>query len=215
MTEFANRARLFPQVKSVIEMHSRKSQAFREKSSKMFREAQTAILFSSDVSARGVDYPDVSLVLQVGMPANREQYIHRLGRTGRAGKSGRGVLLIREFEEPWARKALRDLPIEEAAPFTPSPATQDVIRKWDATIALVSRDNNLQDSAQRAYSAWLGYYKDAGKHVKLDRAEIVQMANQHAKYVLGYPGIPPIPKKTVGKMGLKGIPGLNIVSQVG
>jgi ATP-dependent RNA helicase MSS116 len=37
------------------------------------------VLFSSDVSARGVDYPNVTHVLQFGLPASREQYIHRLG----------------------------------------------------------------------------------------------------------------------------------------
>jgi hypothetical protein len=49
----------------VLEIHSRKSQSAREKASAQFRTARSAIMFSSDVSARGVDYPDVTLVLQV------------------------------------------------------------------------------------------------------------------------------------------------------
>ena len=56
-----------------------------------FRAARCGVLLSSDVSARGVDYPDVTLVLQLGSPSSTEQYIHRLGRTGRAGKRGRGA----------------------------------------------------------------------------------------------------------------------------
>jgi superfamily II DNA/RNA helicase len=40
-------------------------------------------MFTSDVSARGVDYPDVTHVIQVGMAPKRESYIHRLGRTGK------------------------------------------------------------------------------------------------------------------------------------
>ena len=50
---------------SVLEMHSRKSQAQRTRAADQFRAAKRCIMFSSDVSARGVDYPDVSLVVQV------------------------------------------------------------------------------------------------------------------------------------------------------
>ena len=66
-------------------LHSRKSQSYRTKASSAFRDAKTAVLIASDVAARGVDYPDVSLVVQLGAPDNREQYVHRTGRTGRAG----------------------------------------------------------------------------------------------------------------------------------
>ncbi len=52
----------------ILEMHSRKSQAVRTRMSEEFRAGHGCIMFSSDVSARGVDYPDVSLVVQVGAP---------------------------------------------------------------------------------------------------------------------------------------------------
>ena len=70
-----------------------------------FRDAKKAILFSSDVSARGMDYPDVTFVLQVGL-TDREQYTHRLGRTARAGKGGAGLLLLMDVE---AKHMLRTL----------------------------------------------------------------------------------------------------------
>lgn len=57
---------------NVLEIHSRKSQGARTKTSDQFRVAKSAILFSSDVTARGLDYPDVTLVIQVGM-TSREQ----------------------------------------------------------------------------------------------------------------------------------------------
>lgn len=74
----------------VFEIHSRMSQASRNRASNSFREARRGILFTSDVSARGIDYPRVSLVLQYGAPANKDSYIHRLGRTARAGNKGKG-----------------------------------------------------------------------------------------------------------------------------
>jgi ATP-dependent RNA helicase MSS116 len=70
----------------VLEIHSRLSQSKRTKVSDQFRDGDNLVMFSSDVSARGLDYPDVTSVIQVGMPSDRAQYIHRLGRTARAGK---------------------------------------------------------------------------------------------------------------------------------
>jgi ATP-dependent RNA helicase MSS116 len=80
------------------EIHSRMSQSSRMRSSAQFRTAKKGILLSSDVSARGLDYPDVTLVLQLGAPYNDEQYIHRIGRTGRAGRKGKGILVLLPFE---------------------------------------------------------------------------------------------------------------------
>ena len=72
-----------------LELHSRLSQPQRTRVSEQFRQGQDLLLFSSDVSARGLDFPGVSLIIQVGI-TDPEQYVHRLGRTARAGKEGRG-----------------------------------------------------------------------------------------------------------------------------
>jgi ATP-dependent RNA helicase MSS116 len=86
------------------EIHSRMSQSSRTRASNSFREANRGILFSSDVSARGLDYPDVSLVVQMGAPSSNQDYIHRIGRTGRAGKVGKGILVLLPFEGSTERK---------------------------------------------------------------------------------------------------------------
>ena len=72
----------------VLEMHSRKSQPQRTRIAEQFREGTKLVMFSSDVSARGMDYPGVTAVVQVGMPSDKAQYIHRLGRTARASRRG-------------------------------------------------------------------------------------------------------------------------------
>jgi len=97
----------------VMEIHSRCSQAKRTSVSDSFRNNAKTILLSSDVSARGVDYPDISLVLQVSAPTSKEQYVQRLGRTGRAGKSGAGTLLLCDYEKDFM-KHVKDLPIKKA-----------------------------------------------------------------------------------------------------
>jgi ATP-dependent RNA helicase MSS116 len=81
----------------VLEIHSRKSQGQRIAASKAFDTGTNVIMFSSDVSARGMDYEGVTCVIQVGL-TDRSQYIHRLGRTARAGKGGCGLLLLADDE---------------------------------------------------------------------------------------------------------------------
>ena len=48
---------------------------------------------ATDIAARGLDIPDVQLVMQLGLPGGNEFYVHRTGRTGRAGKEGKAILL--------------------------------------------------------------------------------------------------------------------------
>jgi len=75
---------LFGQLgQKVLEIHSRKSQPHRNKMAEAFRNGSQVIMFTSDVSARGMDYPDVTRVIQVGLPSDKAQYVHRLGRTAR------------------------------------------------------------------------------------------------------------------------------------
>jgi len=57
----------------VLEIHSRRSQSQRNKVSEQFREGHSLVMFTSDVSARGMDSPDVSSVIQVGLPADKAQ----------------------------------------------------------------------------------------------------------------------------------------------
>lgn len=98
--------------RQVLSVHSKKDQNVRSITSDLFRHSRQAVLFTSDVSARGVDYPNVTHVVQVGVAPDRATYIHRLGRTGRAGKPGLGILLLLLKEEHhFLDKELSDLDI--------------------------------------------------------------------------------------------------------
>ncbi|KAJ2888308.1 hypothetical protein FB639_000731 [Coemansia asiatica] len=103
-------------------LHGKLAQNKRSRISDEFRNfpvtaGNTSILVTTDVSARGVDYPNVSMVLQVGIPSETDAYIHRLGRTGRAGKSGEGVILLSPLEMKFLR-AVRDIPIVQSEKYT-------------------------------------------------------------------------------------------------
>ena len=107
--------RLYPnEAFQQFDIHSARTQDSRSKMAKLFREAGAgSVLFTTDVSARGVDYPGVSLVIQVGSPQSRDLYVHRVGRTGRAGRDGDGVLILAPFERNFVRTLGKDIPISQ------------------------------------------------------------------------------------------------------
>jgi ATP-dependent RNA helicase MSS116 len=80
-------------------LHGQLTVSERIKELKRFANEQRSILFTTDLTARGIDFQNVSLIVQVHVPVSTEQYVHRIGRTARAGDSGRAVLLISKEEK--------------------------------------------------------------------------------------------------------------------
>ncbi len=72
-------------------IHGDKSQSAREASLQSFRTGKTPVLVATDVAARGLDIPNVGLVINFDLPDSVEDYIHRVGRTGRAGNTGLAI----------------------------------------------------------------------------------------------------------------------------
>ncbi len=75
-------------------LHSGRSQDQREEGIKGFREDKYNVLIATDVAGRGIDVPDVALVINYDMPHGIEAYTHRIGRTGRAGKKGTAITFL-------------------------------------------------------------------------------------------------------------------------
>lgn len=69
-------------------IHGDKSQNFRTKAINQFKKGDIRVLVATDVAARGIDIDDVSLVINYQLPMTMDSYVHRIGRTGRAGKTG-------------------------------------------------------------------------------------------------------------------------------
>lgn len=78
----------------VIAIHGDKSQAQRNKALAAFKEGKVDILLATDVVARGIDIDNVSHVINFDLPQTLEDYTHRIGRTGRAGKIGQAITFI-------------------------------------------------------------------------------------------------------------------------
>ena len=75
-------------------IHSDKSQGQRKRALDNFRRGRTSILVATDVLARGIDVPDVDHVINFDLPDMPEDYVHRIGRTGRAGEQGFAVSFV-------------------------------------------------------------------------------------------------------------------------
>ena len=80
-----------------------KSQAQRERALGLFRTGDVKVLVATDIAARGIDIPGVSHVLNFDLPNVPEQYVHRIGRTARAGAEGLAVAFCAEDERPYLR----------------------------------------------------------------------------------------------------------------
>ena len=80
-------------------LHGGKTQGTRTRTLAQFREGQVPVLVATDVAARGVHVDDISLVVHVDPPADPKSYLHRAGRTARAGESGTVVTLVAPHQE--------------------------------------------------------------------------------------------------------------------
>jgi ATP-dependent RNA helicase RhlE len=85
----------------VAAIHGNKTQNARERALDAFKRGVTPVLVATDVAARGIDVEGVSLVVNFDMPNVAESYVHRIGRTGRAGATGRAISFCDRDERPF------------------------------------------------------------------------------------------------------------------
>lgn len=88
-----------------VAIHGNRSQNQRTRALNDFRNSELHILVATDVAARGIDIPEVELVVNFDLPQVAESYVHRIGRTGRAGRSGQAIM----FCNPEEMKLLADI----------------------------------------------------------------------------------------------------------
>ena len=195
----------------VIEIHGKLDQGPRTKAAEAFRNATSAVLLSSDVTARGMDFPNVTHVIQVGLPPSPEQYIHRIGRTARGGKTGEGWLLLSKLEAGRIRRQLPGMPLQPDNTLE----TVNVDMKKDAQLpehvaATLIQVGEAMKYVPRtlknaSYSAMLSYY-----NWYPDKRSLVEAVNDLAAYGWGMAQSPAISPQTARRINIAGIPGVNI-----
>jgi len=87
---------LWDKCMKVTAIHGDRTQAEREEALLAFRSGENPLLVATDVAARGLDIPSVSVVVNYDMPKNIDDYVHRIGRTGRAGRKGKAFAFIND-----------------------------------------------------------------------------------------------------------------------
>ena len=188
---------------NVYQLHAKMQQKSRTNTSNRFRKSKRGVLFTTNVSARGVDYPDVTHVIQCGDPGGREEYIHRLGRTGRKGKSGNGVLILNEFEADSILNLIKD---------QNCPINEDLIESVKSNSHPTENEDHEDsflrlvydgDTIREMYVGMLGHYSNHQTRLKASTDDIIQTAKG---VLLGF-GIdepPYISDNLLKKMGLGG-----------
>jgi superfamily II DNA/RNA helicase len=95
-----------------VAMHGNKSQGQRERALAAFTSGKVDTLVATDVAARGIDVTGISHVINFDPPADREGYVHRIGRTARAGRTGIGITFVGATEAPDVERIARALKLD-------------------------------------------------------------------------------------------------------
>ncbi|PSR78593.1 hypothetical protein PHLCEN_2v7340 [Hermanssonia centrifuga] len=205
----------------VYEIHSKRTQASRTRMSDTFRAdtSRASILVSSDVSARGVDYPGVTRIIQVGIPSRAEQYVHRVGRTGRGDKSyGRADLILLPWEIGFVTWQLTNIPLKpltvnelstqvkalaEKFDETSQPATPyaPVLDKFDHHIASLL-DQLDGDAIRETMMSMLGYYIPHSDQLRVQKEVMLAGLKEWAVHACGLPTPPHISATFLEKLGI-------------
>jgi ATP-dependent RNA helicase DDX55/SPB4 len=152
---------LLPKQFSLIPLHGKHPPNVRQKNFSKYISAVTPmILLTTDVAARGLDIPQVDLVVQIDPPSDPKVFLHRCGRAGRAGRRGLSVIFLQPGREE------DYIPFLEVRKTPITPLKKPVIEVTDAdaksATSIIRRqvlaDRALYDKGQRAFVSWVKAY---------------------------------------------------------
>lgn len=217
----------------VYEIHSLRTQESRTRTSSQFRADRSgaSILVSSDVSARGVDYPGVTRIIQVGVPSSSDQYVHRVGRTGRGVQgSGRADLVLLPWEVGFVTWQLTNIPMKPltvselktqvdtltkdyddhplaySAPDVRNPRGQ--LRPFAPALETMDQEiksllSSIDEHAIReTLGAALGYYVGRAHELRIQKPIVVQGLKDWTVEACGLPTPPYVSEAFLQKIGI-------------
>lgn len=195
----------------LIEMHARLTQQQRTRAADTFRRADSAIMLSSDVTARGMDFPNVTHVIQIGLPPSQEQYVHRIGRTARGDKTGEGWIFVTNLESREIRHKLPEMPLK--VDNTLETAKVDMRKDAQLPENAAKTLTQVGDAAKMSprglkvgsYMAALGIYSWVS-----NKQALLDALNDRSKYGWGMEQPPMVGRGLASKLGFSRCAGINI-----
>lgn len=124
-----------------VNIHGKMTQQMRLDSLNKFKSGDRSILIATDVASRGLDIPSVDLVINYDIPGNSKDYVHRVGRTARAGKTGRAITLVTQYDveifqkiEQLIELKMKEFPVQDKHAMMLGDSVQEALRQ--ATIEM-------------------------------------------------------------------------------
>ncbi|CCX06437.1 putative DEAD/DEAH box helicase [Pyronema domesticum] len=145
-----------------VPLHGKMNASMRERNFKKFVNSTTpAILLTTDLAARGLDIPEVDLVIQLDAPTDPKVFLHRCGRAGRAGRKGLAILFLSPGREEGYIDFLdvRKTPVSPISP--PEPTEEDVRETVEEMRKIVVKDRALHEKGMKAF---VSHVRSHSKH---------------------------------------------------
>ena len=177
----------------IFSLHGKLQTSARTKTLTAFTDSlSNSVLFTTDVAARGIDIPDVDLVIQLDPPTNTDMFMHRCGRTGRANRVGKAITFLNEGREedfiPFMQ--VKNVELEELDLEVKGITTNfyEDFRNW------ILEDRDRFDKGVKAYVAFIKYYSNhsATSIFRLQSLDYVGIAKLYGLFRL--PKMPEITK---------------------
>ena len=168
-------------------LHGDLSQQQRDLTMQKFRQHLTQLLVATDVAARGLDVDDLTHVINFGLPDDIENYTHRSGRTGRAGKKGTSISIVHSKEKHKIRNIEKE--IGKAFVETPIPSAEEICKKqlYKVMDQIVKTDVNDDEIAP--------FMQDISRYFEfIDKEEIIKkiVSLEFGKFLAYYADAPEI-----------------------
>ncbi|RAK97534.1 RNA-dependent ATPase HCA4 [Aspergillus ibericus CBS 121593] len=170
----------------LMHLHGRQKQGGRLDITTKFSQAQHAVLFATDVAARGLDFPAVDWVIQLDCPEDADTYIHRVGRTARYERDGRAVLFLDPSEEKGMLKRLEQKKVQVERINVKANKQQSV---KDQLQNMCFKDPELKYLGQKAF---ISYAKSVYVQKDKEIFNIKELKLDDFAASLGLPGAPRI-----------------------
>ena len=175
-------------------LHGDLSQQQRDLTMQKFRQHLTQLLVATDVAARGLDVDDLTHVINFGLPDDIENYTHRSGRTGRAGKKGTSISIVHSKE----KHKIREIEKEIGKQFveTPIPSAEEICKKqlYKVMDQIVKTDVDDEEIAP--------FMQDISRYFEyIDKEEIIKkiVSLEFGKFLAYHADAPEIEKVEIGK----------------